>query len=538
MIGFAPESPIAFSGILKIGEKNSRAAHCHFEPRMTNIIIVEDEGLIALDLKKKLQQVGYTVPLIADNATEALLGVELLRPSLVLMDIRLRGAQDGIETADQIRRRFHVPVMFVTAHADLATLDRARIAEPFGYIVKPFHSVDFRAQIEMALWKHKMEQKLRISESWLSTTFRNVADALIATDSDGNIAFMNTPASELTGWGWREAKGKPLLDVFQAFEEMTDIPVVHALDAIRDGREPDTTARTFKLRARGGSASILVEAELSANRDEESLLGIIVVFRDVTGRRKAEKQNRQLQKMNSLALMAIGMGRELSESQARMDDSLKQLIAQSKGSTLRLLGDVYQLSAYQQSVVQQLVTLGRTAPGPTVMVDLNAVLTGQEANFRKALGLRLSLNLKLQPGIPPIQTDPQDLRENLFRLVVDARDAVPDGGVVEISTVTTRSADGKAGVQVAIRDTGAGIQASADERIFDPYYQPRPGNGYRGSLALVYQFVAVSGGFFEVENAPGKGAAYLLSFPSADNSPVPAPAMIGREFDGVSLSYS
>jgi len=145
----------------------------------TSILIVEDEGLIALDLKKKLEQAGYTVPAIADNAAAALLNVESLEPSLVLMDIRLRGPQDGIDTADQIRRRFHVPVIFVTAHADRETLDRARVTEPFGYIVKPFHSVDFRAQIEMALWKHKMEQKLRASEAWLATIFRNVADALI-----------------------------------------------------------------------------------------------------------------------------------------------------------------------------------------------------------------------------------------------------------------------------------------------------------------------------------------------------------------------
>ena len=213
----------------------------------TTILIVEDEGWIALDLKKKLEQAGYLVPAIVDNGPDALQVLENLRPSLVLMDIRLRGPQDGIETADQIRRRFQVPVMYVTAHADRETLDRARITEPFGYIVKPFHSVDFRAQIEMALWKHRMEERLRVSEAWLSTTFRNVADALIATDSEGNIAFMNKPASELTGWGWAESRGKPFMDVFQAYDEATDLPVVHPLEAIYDGREPGTGPRTFKL---------------------------------------------------------------------------------------------------------------------------------------------------------------------------------------------------------------------------------------------------------------------------------------------------
>jgi two-component system, cell cycle sensor histidine kinase and response regulator CckA len=483
----------------------------------TSILIVEDEGLIALDLKRKLEQVGYIVPMIADNANDALLGVESLRPDLVLMDIRLQGPQDGVEAADQIRRQFHVPVMFVTAHADKETLDRARITEPFGYIVKPFHGVDFRPQIEIALWKHKMEQKLRVSEAWLSTTFRNVADALIATDSEGNIAFMNTPAAQLTGWDCAESKGKPLLDVFQVFDEITNLPVVHPLDDIYDGRELATGPRTLKLTQRGGEEPILVEAELSANRDEGSLLGVIVVFRDVTLRRNAEKQHRQLQKMNSLALMAIGLGRELAESQRRMDNSLKQLIAQSAGSSLRLLGDVFYLSAYQQSVVQQLIALGKTDPGKVAVIDLNVVLREMEVKFRKALGTLRSLNMKLPPGIPPIKADLVDLRENLFRLVIDARDAMPDGGVVEISTTTNTSADNKNNVLVSIRDTGKGIRANAEDRVFDPYYQSRPGKGNPGfSLALVYQFVALSGGSIRVESAPGEGTAYLLSFPVAE----------------------
>jgi DNA-binding response OmpR family regulator len=123
------------------------------------IVLVEDEGLIAFDLKTRLEQVGYTVAAIADNSADAIASVERLQPSLVLMDIRLGGPQDGIDTADQIRRRFHVPVMFVTAHADRETLDRARIVEPCGFILKPFHSVDFRAQIEMALRKHQIEEQ-------------------------------------------------------------------------------------------------------------------------------------------------------------------------------------------------------------------------------------------------------------------------------------------------------------------------------------------------------------------------------------------
>ena len=486
----------------------------------TRILIVEDEGLIALDLKKKLEQAGDTVAGIEDNAEDALRSAERLRPALVLMDIRLSGPRDGIETADLIGRQFHIPVMFVTAHADRETLERAKITEPFGYIVKPFHGIDFRAQIEIALWKHKIEQRLRASEAWLSTTVNNVADALIATDSEGNIFLMNALAASLTGWEREEARGKPLLDVWPVFEEESDLPVVHPIHALYEGVDPGSDPRTYRLMKRGGTDSTLVEAGLSANHHDGELLGVIIVFRDVTERRRAEEQNRQLQKMNALALMAVGLGRELAESQNRIDESVKRLIAISGGCAVGLLGDIYTRTAYHQSVIQKLMLLGRTDAGQPVLLDLNQILTDSQGRFRKALGTRRSLTLDLEQGLPPINADCRELQENLLRLVMDARRAMPDGGTVDMSSASSESADGKQWVQLAIRDSGRGLRGAAKERVFDPYYQSRSGSKNPGfSLALMYRFMALAGGSIDVDSAPGKGTGYLLTFPAAVRFP-------------------
>jgi len=402
----------------------------------TSILIVEDEGLIAIDLKRKLEQAGYFVPTIADCAEDAISGVEKHRPQLVMMDIRLRGEQDGIQTADQIRRLFQIPVMYVTAHADRETLERAKITEPFGYIVKPFHSVDFRAQIEMALWKHQMEIRLRTSEAWLSAICRNVADALISSDTDGRIAFMNGPASKLTGWDWREARGKPLLEVFQVFEEATGLPVLHPLEAIYDGREVASNARTFKLRSRNGDDSALVEARLSANYDENSLLGIIVVFREVTERRRSEEQFRQLQKMNALSQMATGLGKDLDDSQRHMEGAMAKLVAglELTQESSGLLAEVQKRVSHQEAMVAQLIRLGGNDTRKAAAVDLNAVITEMSPKLTRSLGIGRSLNLQLQPEIPAIEVDPEELRETLLRLIVNARNATPDGGLAEIST--------------------------------------------------------------------------------------------------------
>ena len=115
------------------------------------ILIVEDEGLIAFDLQRRLERAGYSVVGPAETMEEALEAVAALRPDLAMMDIRIKGNHDGIDTANLLSREFDIPIIYVTAHGDDETLERARLAEPFGYIVKPFVDIDFRAEIERVL---------------------------------------------------------------------------------------------------------------------------------------------------------------------------------------------------------------------------------------------------------------------------------------------------------------------------------------------------------------------------------------------------
>jgi PAS domain S-box-containing protein len=307
---------------------------------MNSIMIVEDDGVIALDLKKKLEQAGYAVPAVADNSAEALMKVENLRPSLVLMDIRLRGPQDGIEAADQIRRRFQVPVIFVTAHADSQTLDRARRAEPFGYIVKPFHSVDFRAQIEMALWKHKMDRMRIEDEAWPSATIENPAYAVIAADGQGAVAFINPPAERLTGWKRNDSRGKPLGEVLRIFET-ADLAGLHPIDAIAAASGPGGIRRMFRLTPLGCSEPAIVETELFSDYEGRLLRGIVVVFHDAAEQRAAEAHGRKLQKLNALALSDVDLRQDLAQGQGRLDAMLTQSMGEARIQILRLLARVF-----------------------------------------------------------------------------------------------------------------------------------------------------------------------------------------------------
>ncbi len=126
-----------------------------------NILVVEDENIVALSIKNKLEMMGYSVVDTASSGEDAVVKADLFYPDLVLMDVMLRGEMDGIEAAEKIREKFDIPVIFLTAYTDDNTLERAKIAEPYGYISKPFKEQDLKSNIEMALHKHENEIRLK-----------------------------------------------------------------------------------------------------------------------------------------------------------------------------------------------------------------------------------------------------------------------------------------------------------------------------------------------------------------------------------------
>ena len=227
------------------------------------ILIVEDDLIVARDIQQQLLRIGHTVVGITALGEEAVQLAVATVPDLVLMDIRLDGEMDGIEAAQKIRDEARAPVVYLTAYADDQTLHRARLTEPFGYILKPFEDSQLRTAIEMALYKHQAEKKLRESERRYAVTLSSIGDAVIATDQHERITFVNAVAEQLTGFRQADALGLPLGNVFRVFEN-----VLHS----QDGRE------------------VAVEESRSPIVDEAGIvLGTVLVFRDVTQRRLAEK---------------------------------------------------------------------------------------------------------------------------------------------------------------------------------------------------------------------------------------------------------
>ncbi|HRD37094.1 MAG TPA: response regulator [Bacteroidia bacterium] len=138
-----------------------------------NIFIVEDESIVAKDIQNNLIKLGYNVLGIANNGNDAIEQIKSLNPDVVLMDIMIKGDLTGIEVAEQLRKFVNVPVIFLTAYADESTLSRAKVTEPYGYILKPFKEIDLHSTIEMAVYKHQKDAALQKERDFLYSLVEN-----------------------------------------------------------------------------------------------------------------------------------------------------------------------------------------------------------------------------------------------------------------------------------------------------------------------------------------------------------------------------
>ncbi len=165
----------------------------------TRILVVEDESIVAKDIQRTLEKLGYEVPATASSAASAFEKLEEIEPDLVFLDVKLKGDQDGVHIAEHIKDRYDIPVIFLTSFIDQDTIDRAKVTEPYGYLVKPFNEGDLKTTVEMALFKFSKDRELRLSEQRLSNALGKIENAVFVTDQDLRLNYINEKALSICG---------------------------------------------------------------------------------------------------------------------------------------------------------------------------------------------------------------------------------------------------------------------------------------------------------------------------------------------------
>lgn len=261
----------------------------------TRILVVEDEIIIARDIRATLERLGYDVLATVPSGEAAVVAAADMQPDLVLMDIMLRGDMDGIEAAEQIRSRHDIPVIFLTSFADDKTLERAKITEPFGYILKPFEERELATNIELALYKHETERQLKNSEDRFRRLTEGIRDGITIIEY-GRVIYVNDRACEIFGYPRDELVNMTGFD-FAAPEERERLRRIAAESERARGRPEELR---FWIVRRDGSRRY-VQNSYSINRKDGEIIGQFVVTTDITERQLAEEALQQHNR--SLALL-------------------------------------------------------------------------------------------------------------------------------------------------------------------------------------------------------------------------------------------
>lgn len=293
------------------------------------LLIVEDEGIVALNIQRRLEGIGYSIVASVSSGEEAIAAAGEMNPDLVLMDIKLEGSVDGIEAAAQIRWRFQIPIVYLTAYTNEETLNRAKLTEPYGYILKPFEARDLATTIEVALYKHQMEQELREREQWLATTLKSIGDAVITTDAQGLVTFMNPVAEALTRWSLNEVIGNDLNHVFRTINEKTRAVVKNPVrTALQEGTIVGLENHTLLI-TKDGTEIPINDSAAPIKNERGKILGAVLVFHDNIEQQQSEAL---LQQENERLKLEV----------AKLTDQLRQTKEQLKQTKVQLQAEITQ----------------------------------------------------------------------------------------------------------------------------------------------------------------------------------------------------
>ena len=490
------------------------------------ILIVEDERIVAEDIKMSLHKIGYEVSGIAVTGMEAIRKAEKLKPNLVMMDIILEGEMDGIEAAEIIRSRLDIPVIYLTAYADDTTLERARMTEPFGYILKPFEDREVHSTfiIEMALYKHKMGRRLRESEKKYRILFEESRDPIYITSRDGKIVDFNPSMLDLLGYAREEMLGMDILKIYVNPEDRIKF---------RKRIEKEGFVKEYELKLRdknGNEMDCLLTASVKRD-DDGGIFGYQGSIHDITQRKQAEqelieakdkaetalKQLREIQthlvqreRLAALGELSAGVAHEINNPLNIISGHTQMLLMEESidseiEDTLKIIKKQVDRTS---RITDQLLHFSKRTQPENKEIDINETVNNALALLEHQLTLdNIKIKRKLLSKPAFVRADPSQLQQVFHNLIVNASHAMPDGGTLTISTSVKNT-----NAEISFTDTGCGIPENNLKKLFEPFFTTKEKGAGLG-LSIVYGIIEAHKGNIKVKSKVGDGTTFTITLP-------------------------
>jgi two-component system cell cycle sensor histidine kinase/response regulator CckA len=501
------------------------------------ILIVEDEVIIAADIANKLRRLGYEVVGLTNTGEKAIEIALQFRPSLVLMDIRLAGAMDGITAADAIRQACQLPVVFLSAHSDPCTVQRARQAEAFGFIMKPFEDRELHTQIEMALYKHAAERRLQESESRLREVLENSLDASYKRNlQTRSYDYLSPVFSRISGYTPAEMAALSIETMRTLIHPDDQAEVERVISGSKSGEAGAAYHMEYRFRHKKGHY-IWLHNQFTIMRDASGQpLASIGIVRDITDRKrdeaeraKLEVQNMQLQKAESLGRMAGAIAHHFNNQfQVVMGNLEMAMNGLPLGANpIAYLASAMQATQKAAEVSSLMLTYLGQAPGKHEPMDLSESCRQSLTLLQAAVPKGTIIKSEFPSIGPVIHANTGQIRHVLINLITNAWESADEsrrGIGLTVRTVSREDIPASmrfpidwqpvdsAYACLEVTDAGCGIAEMDIEKIFDPFFSTKfTGRGL--GLSVVLGIVRAHHGAVAVESTPDSGSVFRIFLP-------------------------
>ncbi len=465
---------------------------------MKKILIVEDSYIVALHLQATLENEGYLIVGKCTSGEEALLFLESNLPDLVLMDIMLEGAMDGIEVAELIKEKYNLPVIYITALSDRDTIARAKLTEPYGFLTKPFEDREIFTVIDMALYKHSMETKLWQSEEKYFSTLKSISDAVIVIDTNFQITFINPSAQALTQFAVAQTVGRSIFDILKLKDSITGAFPINPLQCPLGVTNQTSLPQNALLVNASGKELPIGESTLSLLLDgKERLNGLVITFRDVSEKLEKEAMLKRIEKVKVLSLIE-GQEKERRRIAQDLHDGLGQMLNAIKINANAIIGSEKLNDHFFQMIdeaIQECIRISENLlPSKLNNFDLSTCLRSLCQQLNKNSSIEISYtDTHLKFDID------QSKKINLYRITQEAiNNSIKHARAKHVSVQLVQHGDM---LHLSIEDDGVGLQQLCNPEVFG-----------KNGLANIRDRVDMINGKLTIESAEGKGTLLVIEF--------------------------
>jgi two-component system cell cycle sensor histidine kinase/response regulator CckA len=499
------------------------------------ILVVDDEFGPREAFRMLFKDCYRVITVGSGKEAMAIIDSEGDKIDLILLDIRMP-EDDGITVLQEIKSRNpEIEVAMVTAYASVETARDALKYGAIDYLIKPFDRIDAEEIVKRGIMRRREQRESKVALQRLQLVnnallgnaeqacYEDIrADAVITADTTGRIIMMNKVAEELSGWSLEDAVGREIDEVFNIVSGKTGRRCRGIFEKIlRAGCIVGLTSLTVLI-SKDGSRRTIADSGTTVCGKDGAIIGVVIVFRDITEKIIMEDELIKARKLESLGILAGGIAHDfnnilmavlgnisLTRREVTADTGLYAKLFEAEKAVIRA-----------KELTQQLLTFAKGGTPIKSMASIKELIT-DSADFALR-GSNVSCNYDVAEDLWPIEADEGQISQVISNLVINADQAMPEGGVIRI-TATNISigpsridgvvVEGKY-IKISISDSGVGMPREHLQRIFDPYFTTRKSGSGLG-LAIVYSIVKKHGGLITVESEHGKGTAFHIYLPAS-----------------------